>query len=188
MRTTPIFQSVSETENDLCLPPIVSFVGYSGSGKTTFIEKLIPVLTGYGLKIAIIKHDAHGFQMDKPGKDTWRHKQAGASATAIISKKQIGVVMDVDQEPLPHDLAPMFAFADIIITEGFKKGPYPKVEIFRPEATENKVPVCTDDPALLAIVSDRETSLPVKSFGGQDVTGIARFLIEYFHLRANPIP
>lgn len=187
MCPTPIFQSVSKNKNAGTLPPIVSFVGYSGSGKTTFIEKLIPVLTGYGLKIAIIKHDAHGFQMDKPGKDTWRHKQAGASATAIISKNQIGVVMDVDQEPLPHDLAPMFIFADIIITEGFKKSPYPKVEIFRPEATENKVPICTDDPALLAIVSDSATSVPVKSFAGRDVVGVARFLIDHFHLRAESI-
>jgi molybdopterin-guanine dinucleotide biosynthesis adapter protein len=186
MSATPLFHTLSEPGTDGCLPPIVSFVGYSGSGKTTFIEKLIPVLKGHGLKIAVVKHDAHGFQMDKPGKDTWRHKRAGASATAIISKKQIGVVMDVDREPLPHELAPMFAFADIIITEGFKTGPYPKVEVFRPEATENKLPVCREDPALLAIVSDCETSVPVKRFKGNDVDAVALFLIDHFELRISP--
>lgn len=166
-------------------PPIVSFVGYSGSGKTTFIEKLIPVMTGLGLKIAVVKHDAHGFQMDKPGKDTWRHKQAGASATVIISKKQIGMVVDMDQEPAPHDLSPMLSFAHLIITEGYKDGPYPKIEIFRSGAAENDKPICQNDPTLLAMISDNPGCLPVPYYKLDDVYGIARFLIDHFRLPAH---
>ena len=167
-------------------PPIVSFVGYSGSGKTTFIEKLIPALTDRGIKIAVVKHDAHGFQMDKPGKDTWRHKQAGAGATVIISRHQIGMVMDVDKEPAPHDLADLLSFAHIIITEGYKHGPYPKIEIFRPEATENKLPVGQEDETLLALVSDTRTGLSVPHFTLADVEGVARFLIDHFRLTGSP--
>lgn len=162
--------------------PIVSFVGYSGSGKTTFIEKLIPVITRYGLKIAMIKHDTHGFQMDKPGKDTWRYKQAGACATVIISKRQVGLVMDVDQEPAPHDLSPMLNFVHLIITEGYKFGTYPKIEIFRPGAAKNDQPICRNDPTLLAMVSDAWSHLPVEHFALDDVSGVARFLIDHFQL------
>jgi molybdopterin-guanine dinucleotide biosynthesis protein B len=170
------------------IPPIVSFVGYSGSGKTTFIEKMIPVMSGFGLKTAIIKHDTHGFQMDKPGKDTWRHKQAGACATAIISKQHVGLVMDMDQEPMPHDLSPMLNFVHLIITEGYKFGPYPKIEIFRPEAAENDKPICQNDPTLLALISDAPVGLPVKHFKLNNVSGVARFLIDHFQLPIDSDP
>lgn len=173
-----------KTPSTTTQPPIVSFVGYSGSGKTTFIEKLIPVMTGYGLKIAVVKHDAHGFQMDQPGKDTWRHKQAGARATVIISRQQIGMIMDVDQEPAPHDLRAMLGFAHLIITEGYKHGCYPKIEIFRPAATENKRPVCLNDPTLLAMVSDTQNDPAVTCYDLEDVAGVARFLIDHFQLPA----
>ena len=119
-------------------PPIVSFVGYSGSGKTTFIERLIPVLTARGIKVAVVKHDAHGFQMDKPGKDTYRHKRAGASATVIISKHQIGMVMDVAQEPAPHDLAPLLSSVHLIITEGISTAPIQKSRSFGPDPRKTR--------------------------------------------------
>ncbi|HUU81381.1 MAG TPA: molybdopterin-guanine dinucleotide biosynthesis protein B, partial [Acidobacteriota bacterium] len=78
--------------------PIVLFVGSSGSGKTTLLEKLIPELTRRGLRVGTIKHDVHGFEMDQPGKDSWRHKHAGALASIISSPHQIGEVMDVDHD------------------------------------------------------------------------------------------
>ncbi|UCF95758.1 MAG: molybdopterin-guanine dinucleotide biosynthesis protein B, partial [Desulfobacterales bacterium] len=76
------------------VPPIVSTVGYSGSGKTTLLEKLIAELKQRGFRVGTIKHDVHGFEMDRPGKDSWRHKQAGASVTVISSPYQIGMVKD----------------------------------------------------------------------------------------------
>jgi molybdopterin-guanine dinucleotide biosynthesis protein B len=182
--TTPAEPPISSPNDAPHQPPIVSFVGYSGSGKTTFLEKLIPVLTAQGIKIAVVKHDAHGFQMDKPGKDTWRHKQAGASATVIISKHQIGLVMDVDQEPTPHELAGLLNFAHLIITEGYKHGPYLKIEIFRPQATANKIPIGQNDSTVLAMVSDARTMLAIPHFDLEDAAGVARFLIDHFQLPA----
>lgn len=160
-------------------PFILSFVGHSGSGKTTFLEKLIPILAKAGLKVAVIKHTSHLFQMDKPGKDTWRHKQAGAMATVISSARQVGLVMDVDHDHQPAELAPMLSFADLIITEGYKSSPHAKVEIFRPEATGDAMPLCTQDPALLAVVSDAEITLDLPCFGTDDVQALADFLLDH---------
>ena len=96
------------------IPPVVSIVGYSGSGKTTLIEKLISALKQRGLRVGTIKHDVHGFEMDRPGKDSWRHKQAGASATIITSPRQIGMVMDADHDHHPMELLPLMAGMDIV--------------------------------------------------------------------------
>jgi molybdopterin-guanine dinucleotide biosynthesis protein B len=159
--------------------PIVSFVGHSGSGKTTFIEKMIPLLVQADVKAAIIKHDVHGFEMDKPGKDTWRHKKAGAAATIISSADKIGLVMDADHDHQPHELALMLGFADMIITEGFKHGPYPKIEVFRPDATGDALPLCLSDPQLLAVISDRTVACKVPVFGLDDIQPVADFLIHH---------
>jgi molybdopterin-guanine dinucleotide biosynthesis protein B len=158
--------------------PIVSFVGHSGSGKTTFIEKLIPLLVLAGVKTAIIKHDVHGFEMDKPGKDTWRHKKAGAAATIISSDRKIGLVMDADHDHQPHELAFMLDFVDMIITEGFKHGPYPKIEVFRPDATGDTAPLCLGDPQLLAVISDRTVGCDAPVFGLDDFQPVADFMME----------
>jgi molybdopterin-guanine dinucleotide biosynthesis adapter protein len=163
-------------------PPIISFVGHSGSGKTTFIEKLIPLMAESGAKVAIIKHDVHGFEMDKPGKDTWRHKKAGAVATMISSSSRIGLVMDAGRDHQPHELASMFGFADVIITEGFKRGSYPKVEVFRPAATGDQAPLCRDDPQLLAIISDVALESRVPVFGLDDTRAVADFLVRYLQI------
>nr|NIR17513.1 molybdopterin-guanine dinucleotide biosynthesis protein B [Desulfobacterales bacterium]NIW15817.1 molybdopterin-guanine dinucleotide biosynthesis protein B [Candidatus Bathyarchaeota archaeon] len=111
-------------------PAIVSIVGKSGSGKTTLLEKLIPELTGMGLKVGTIKHDVHGFEIDHPGKDSWRHKQAGSRITIISSPQRIGMVMDVDHDHTLDELASFFSGVDIILTEGYKRENKPKIEIF----------------------------------------------------------
>ena len=163
-------------------PLIITIAGYSGSGKTTFVEKLIPALSCRGLKVATIKHDVHGFEMDKPGKDSWRHKRAGAVASVISSASKIGLVMDADHDHDPKELAQLFPHVDIVLTEGYKNAPYPKLEIFRPKATENKRPLCQNDPDLIALISDRAFSLPVPRFGLSDATDVAEFLIQRFRL------
>lgn len=165
-------------------PPLISFAGHSGSGKTTFIEKLIPILTRDGIKIAIIKHDVHGFEMDKPGKDTWRHKKAGAVATIISSSNQIGMVLDTDHDHQPFELAPFLKSADLIIAEGFKKGPQPKIEVFRPGATGDEAPLCQDDPQLIALISDVSVDLDLPVFGLEDVDSVANFIKRYLNLFA----
>lgn len=159
--------------------PILSFVGHSGSGKTTIIEKLIANLTGFGLKVAIIKHDVHGFEMDHPGKDSWRHKQAGAVATIVSSPSKIGLVMDSDRDQRPESLARMIEFADLILTEGYKKEPHPKIEVFRPHATGDDKLLCKDDPALLAIISDEAIESRAPIFATRDIEGVAAFITSW---------
>ena len=166
--------------SEMTTPPIVSIVGNSGSGKTTLIEKLTPEIIKRGLRVGTIKHDVHGFDMDKPGKDSWRHKQAGASTTIISSPSKIAMVMDVDYDHKPDELLPLFPNVDIILTEGYKFENNPKLEIFRPEIT--KEPLCKDDEYLLALISDSQVNLDVPIFSTDDINGVAEFLISHFNL------
>ena len=100
------------------MPPVVSVVGKSNSGKTTFLVNLIAELTQRGFRVGTIKHDVHGFEMDRPGKDSWRHKKAGASTTIISSPYQIGMVKDVDHDHHPDEIIPLLSDVDIILTRG----------------------------------------------------------------------
>ena len=161
-------------------PPIISFVGASGSGKTTLLEKLIPEITRRGLRVGTIKHDVHGFEMDKPGKDSWRHKQAGAAETIISSPYQIGKVMDVDHDYSLDELAPLLSNVDIVLGEGYKREPKPKIEVFRPEVSEE--PLCREDEHLLALITDAPVDLGVPRFSPEDIEGLANFLITHFNL------
>jgi len=161
-------------------PPIVSVVGFSGAGKTTLLEKLIRVLSGRGYRVGSIKHDVHGFELDKPGKDSWRHKHAGASTTVISSHSQIGMVMDVDHDHHPDELKGFFTNVDIILTEGYKRGNKPKLEIFRNSVHEE--PLCKNDEHLIALISDMRIDLGVPQFSLDDIDGLADFLISSFDL------
>jgi molybdopterin-guanine dinucleotide biosynthesis protein B len=163
-------------------PHLVSVVGFSGSGKTTLVEKLIAELSSRGLKIGSIKHHAHRSSVDKPGKDSWRHRQAGASATIVSSPSQVGLFKDVDHDHTIDELAPMLDFVDFIVAEGFKRGPQAKVEIFRPGACENTAPICLEDPALLAVVTDAPLDIDVPLFGLNDISGLADFLLARFEV------
>ena len=177
------------TDNDRVRPinvkrpprvPYLSVVGFSGSGKTTLMERLIGELTGRGLRLGTIKHDAHGFEMDRPGKDSWRHKQAGATVTMIASPHQIGMVRDVDHDPRLEELLPLLPKVDLVLAEGFKRGTHPKIEIHRPEA--NAKPACKGDPHLIAVVSNAALEWGVPCFELDDLCALADFIQDYFHL------
>ena len=157
-------------------PPVVVFTGWSGSGKTTFLEKLLPQLTARGLRVNLVKHDAHGFQMDKPGKDTWRFARAGAAATAISGPNGWAVLSPdrIGLEELIARLPP----ADLILVEGHKHSPYPKVEIHR-RATGK--PFIVRDGTLLAAVTDEPIDgIAAPQLGLEDVSGCAELLIRTF--------
>jgi len=166
--------------NEINHPPIISVVGYSGAGKTTLMEKLISELTRRGYRVGSIKHDVHGFEMDKPGKDSWRHKQEGACTTLISSPHQIGMVMDVDHDHNPDELKKFFSNVNVILTEGYKKQRRPKVEIFRSEIHDE--PLCQSDDNIVAIMSDIPVELKVRRFALDDVMGLVDFLVERFKL------
>jgi molybdopterin-guanine dinucleotide biosynthesis protein B len=160
--------------------PIICISGYSGSGKTTLMVKLIALLSSYGLRVGTIKHDVHGFDIDKPGKDSYRHKEAGASSSVITSPKQIGLVTDVDHDHSPEELRSYMPNADIILAEGFKRSRLPKIEVFRPET--GKGPACKDDPFLIAVVSDAELHWDVRQFSTDDVEPLAAFILHNFQM------
>jgi molybdopterin-guanine dinucleotide biosynthesis protein B len=160
-------------------PEIIAIVGSSGSGKTTLLEKLIPLLTKRGLRVGTIKHDVHGFEIDKPGKDSWRHKRAGAVISAISSPNKIGLVMDTDHDWTIRELAGFFPDVHLILTEGYKRADFPKIEVFRPEVHDT--PVCTEDKNLLALVSDEPLNLTVPVFEVAQIKELADFIIAYLH-------
>ncbi|MCD6185182.1 MAG: molybdopterin-guanine dinucleotide biosynthesis protein B [Deltaproteobacteria bacterium] len=157
--------------------PIISIVGNSGSGKTTLLVKMIPILKQRGFKVGTIKHDLHGFEIDKPGKDSWKHKQAGADTTIISSPSKIGIVKDVDHDYKPEELMLFFSGMDIILTEGYKRGKMPKIEVFRPEIC--KEPICRDDKNLIGIISNVQVDIGVPVLRFDDLQGIADLVIRY---------
>ena len=107
-------------QKECILPPVISIVGKSESGKTTLIEQLLPELKRRGYRIGVVKHAHHGFDMDRKGKDSYRHKQAGADTVMIASPGRIAMIKDVRGERL-DDLIPFFKDMDLLITEGFKR-------------------------------------------------------------------
>lgn len=128
-------------------------MGTSGCGKTTLIEKVIPLLTAKGYNVSTVKHDAHDFQMDKEGKDTWRHKKAGARAILISNKEKYALICDVEKEKSIEELTAMLPdYTDIIIAEGFKKELQKKIEVFR-SGYSTKLQ-CAEDDNLIAVATD----------------------------------
>jgi len=153
----------------------VAVVGKSDSGKTTLVERLIPELVAFGLRVGSVKHDAHGFEIDHPGKDSWRHGQAGGEAYAVASPDRLAFVTRLDGEmPLEEIARRFFAGFDIVVAEGYKRSAPHKVEVFR-RAAGHERPLCAPGEAL-AFVTDADLSGGPR-FGLDDVAGLARFLV-----------
>ena len=161
------------------MPPVVSIVGRSDAGKTTFLEKLIPELKSKGIRVGVVKHDSHGFEMDKPGKDTWRLRQAGADAVMISAPSQMALIRSgLDSEMGLDDLAKLVDHSvDLLLTEGYKSGDKPKIEVSRMAVAGGEL-LCSKD-ELLAVVADRPVSIEVPQFGLDDAAGVASLLAAY---------
>jgi len=158
---------------------VVSFVAAaSNSGKTTLIEKIIPVLKTRGLRVAVVKHAHAGFEMDRPGKDSWRFREAGADAVMIIGPDG-SVLMRKRQAEQLADLELLARDADIVIQEGFKEIAMNKIEVFR-AGISGEQPLCMTDPSLLALVSDTAFETTIPRFDINDIRGIIEFLIANF--------
>jgi molybdopterin-guanine dinucleotide biosynthesis protein B len=155
--------------------PIVCIVGASNVGKTTFLEQLIPELTRRGYRVGTLKHDVHGFEMDREGKDTWRHRKAGAQTIAITSPNQVASIRLTETEmDLDTLVARYFWQEDLVLTEGFKRSQRPKIEVFR-AAVEAK-PICGPEDHLVALITDDPTDLDVPRFRFAEVAKVADFL------------
>ena len=161
------------------MPQMISIVGRSQSGKTTLIEKLIPALKRRGYKIGTIKHSHHIFDFDKTGKDSWRHKDAGAETVIIASPGKIAMVKNDYLESL-DGLQRFFDDLDLIITEGYKKEDKPKIEVVR--AARHADVLLENDKHLVAVVSDVELQLNVPVFDLEDVDRLADFIEEKYLL------
>src|SRR5713101_4482196 len=167
------------------VPPILCFVGRSNSGKTTLIERLITVLVQDGYRIATIKHAGHGFNLDTEGKDSWRHKRAGASTVIVTTKGSLAMFTDVDEEVGVEELRDRYVGQgiDLIIAEGWKHEGYPKVVVVRDHVGEIEV----SPEGLLAMVSNKPLErIPagVPVLDPDDIAGLAALIAKRFPRRS----
>ena len=159
---------------------IIGLAGWSGSGKTTLITKVIPRLLARGVSVSTLKHAHHGFDLDQPGKDLFFHRAAGATEVVISSAKRFAILHELRGEPewdLP-DLVAKISPVDLVLVEGYKRDPFPKLEIHR--AANGKPPIHPDDPHVVAIAADiplPDVKLPVVDL--DDIEAIADLLLKY---------
>lgn len=176
-------------------PSIISIVGLSGSGKTTLLERLIRELKWRGLRVGTIKHSSHPHPMDMPGKDSWRHKEAGAERTLFVGPSSLQYVTDLDGDPTPASLAGTYMTGlDVVLVEGFLTEEGDKIEVVRSERS-NK-PICKPGSnkdgvgGLVAVMSDLgsdELGSPgVDVLELDDIEGLANFIMKRFSLKGRP--
>ena len=164
-------------EKEQAMPPIVSIVGKSKSGKTTLIEKLIGELKSRGYRVATIKHTPQNLTFDEPGKDSWRHTQAGSEATVISSADKIVLIKPISGDFSLEQIARLLGEDyDIILTEGFRRGNAPKIEVHRKQAG----PPLTTVRKLIAIATDEPLETKTRQFSLEDIEGLADLLEKGF--------
>lgn len=157
--------------------PIISIVGRSKSGKTTLIEQLIPEFIKRGYRVATIKHHGEDFQIDHTGKDSWRHKNAGAHTVIISSPQKIALVEDASHDHSLEALAARFIQGvDIIIAEGFKRARHPKIEVFN--TGNHQQPLAPELGNVIGVASDNPLSLDIPCLRLDDISGIADLIEE----------
>ncbi|MFO7495448.1 MAG: molybdopterin-guanine dinucleotide biosynthesis protein B [Desulfobacterales bacterium] len=152
------------------MPPIISIVGKSDCGKTTLIEKLIPELKSRGYRIGTIKHTSHGFDIDRKGKDSWRHRHAGADAVMVTSAETLSLVKSLTSQSL-DDLLPYFTDMDLVITEGYKHADKPKIEVYRAECSHS--PLDLQEESRIAMVTDAAVTVAAPVYGFDQVKALA---------------
>lgn len=159
---------------------ILGLAGWSGSGKTTLVCKLIPELTRRGVSVSTIKHAHHAFDIDKPGKDSYEHRAAGASQVLVSSKNRRALMTEHRgaAEPGLAELVGEMAPVDLLLIEGFKKDTHPKLEIYRPSV--GKPMLWPDDPAIVGIASDESlSSISLPTIDLNDIAAIADFVLAH---------
>ena len=161
---------------------ILGIAGYSGSGKTTLIEKVVPVLVREGLRVSLVKHAHHEFDVDQPGKDSYRHRHAGCSEVIVSSSKRWVLMHELRgaAEPSLQEQLKHFSRCDLVIVEGYKNEPMPKIEVHR---RDGHTPLLfPDDANVVAVATDEilDTALPQLDI--DDPEDVARFLLQYLGL------
>ncbi len=164
---------------------VFGFAGYSGAGKTTLIEQLIPRFRARGLKVSLIKHTHHNFDVDQPGKDSYRHRAAGAGEVLLTCDTRWVLMHELRGAPEPSldEQLAVLSPCDLVLIEGFKHSPIPKLEVHRP--AHGKPPIWRENPDVVAVASDAgaaalDCQLPVLDLN--DVDAIARYILEFLEL------
>jgi len=161
---------------------VIGIAGYSGSGKTTLIEKVIPLLVGEGLRVSLIKHAHHEFDVDQPGKDSYRHRHAGCAEVLVSSSKRWALMHELRgaTEPSLQDQLKRLSPCDLVLVEGYKAEPIPKVEVHRRDA---KTPLLyLEDSDVVAVATDEPLDTRLPQFELGDAEGVARFIIQHLGL------
>jgi molybdopterin-guanine dinucleotide biosynthesis adapter protein len=170
------------------MPPLFGVVGWKNSGKTTLVSGLIAELARRGVKVAAIKHAHHGFDVDQPGRDSHKFREAGAREVAVISGKRVAIMHELrgEAEPALEDIVARLSGSDLILIEGFKQHDHPKIEARRRDAAQT-TPMAGEFPGIVAIACDHaaETGgLPVFALG--DIAAMASFILRHTGLEKTP--
>jgi molybdopterin-guanine dinucleotide biosynthesis protein MobB len=161
--------------------PVLGFAAFSGTGKTTLLKQLIPLLRAHGLRLGLIKHAHHSFDVDVPGKDSYELRKAGADRVLLGSRRRWALMVEREQDDEP-DLAELLARfpdedLDLILVEGFKHQRFPKIELHRP--ARGKPLLAPDDPDILAVASDSPLKLALPRLDLNDPQAIAGFILDH---------
>ena len=159
---------------------VFGLAGWSGSGKTTLLTKLLPILVARGIRVSTLKHAHHGFDVDKPGKDSYVHREAGASEVIVVSARRWALMHELRGAPEPsvEDLIERMTPVDLLMIEGFKHHAHDKIEVYRPAL--DKPMLSLDDPHVVAVASDVPVAgLRVPRFDLDDIEAIAAFIIDH---------
>lgn len=162
---------------------VFGLAGWSGSGKTTLVTRLLPAFTARGFTVSTVKHAHHAFDLDQPGKDSWRHREAGASEVMIASARRWALIHEHrdDAEPPLEALLARMSAVDLVLVEGFKRDPIDKLEVHRVEI--GKPLLCREDPHVVAVASDLPLAdLAIPRFALDDTAAIATFIIGHCRL------
>jgi molybdopterin-guanine dinucleotide biosynthesis protein B len=161
---------------------IIGFAGFSGSGKTTLLEKVIPLLKTRGLRIVVIKHAHHKFDIDKPGKDSFRHREAGAGEVLVVSGFRWALMHELldEVEPSLADLCKRLSPCDLVLVEGYKYSGIPKIEVHRSETGHPHLH--QDDEHFIALASDSRSDIKLPQLDINNPQQVVDFILKYFSL------
>jgi len=162
-------------------PPLFGIVGWKNSGKTTLVARLITELSQRGYKVAAVKHAHHGFDVDQPGRDSYKFREAGAREVAVVSGKRVAVIHELrdEEEPLLAEVLKRLSGSDLALVEGFKTNDHPKIEARRRDSAQQTA-MAGAFPGIVAVAADHETEaggLPL--FALEDVEGVANFIVRH---------
>ena len=170
-------------------PRIIGIVGWKNSGKTRMVAALVAELTGRGWNISTVKHAHHAFDIDKPGADSWQHRQAGASEVAIVSGRRWALMHENrhdESEPSLSEIVAKLSPCDLVLVEGYKRGEHAKIEIRR-APSETAAPLAPEDANIVALIGDAQGSEGLPVFSANAISDIADFIEQYTGLRSGEI-